>query len=82
MKMLVAYWVLMRLLWRTGTARLRRGLTDALGTGAVDDNLDDLIMATHDTYIIEMYKLAAQTENMGLREFLLKYGLAKVREKK
>ena len=81
MKMLAAYWVLMRLLWRYGIARLKRvliGVRDMVAVG--DDKLDDLVM-THDTYMVQLYRVAAENEGMGLREFLLHYGLARKKDK-
>jgi len=41
------------------------------------DKIDDLELATQDSYILDLYRIAAHSEDMGLREFLLKYKLAK-----
>lgn len=82
MKMLAAYWDLMRLVWRYGIAHSKRVLTVALGMVVVgDDKLDDLDM-THDTYMVQLYRVAAENEGMSLRDFLLHYKLAKKKEKK
>jgi len=72
----------MRLLWRIGTEHLSLGLTAALARDAVDDSkLDDLNMS-HDKYILDLYRVAAESQGMTVREFLLKYKLATIREKK
>jgi hypothetical protein len=83
MKMLAAWWVLMRLLWRFGIARSKRVLTDALREVVVGDGdkIDDLIM-NHDTYIVDLYRQSAKIEGIPLRDFLLKYGLAYEKPKK
>ncbi len=82
MKMLVAYWVLMRLLWRSGIAHSRRALIAVRNEVVVGDGdkIDDLIM-NHDAYIVDLYRQAAKIDNLPLRDFLLKYGLAVERKK-
>ena len=89
MKMLAAWWVLMRLLWRFGTARLRLVPTAVLrgsirifldSDAMAEDKLDDLIM-NHDTYIVDLYRQSAKIDGLPLRDFLLKYGLAVVKPK-